>query len=464
MSEEIASLADYRRQLRSLMLTTSRVWALACVGLILGGILLDASLYPQHLQQFLLLRLGAIALVLLVHFVLGTAFGAAHVRMFTLSWLLVPQAMICWMIYLTGGESSIYFAGLHLAFYGTGIVLPVILAESIAFGLTTLLLYVLACVAVPGGVADLAQFSGHLAFVGFSAVLASFCTYVNVQGRRKLLGLQQQIELKNQDLQATNEALVEVKGRLIHQEKMAAIGTLSAGLLHEVNNPVNYSLMALEAARQDVRELARPELTECFEDAMTGLRRVQSIVTDLKSFAYNTRGQQEVSGEFKLHEVVETARRMSAYEIRGIQVNCDWPEQTLVTGDGAAVAGVFINLFVNAGMAIKSARPALPAIHIRGWVERGRLFVSFKDNGCGIASEHLNRVFEPFFTTRTVGAGLGLGLSISYAIVQRHGGELKVASVPGEWTEFTLDLPLVGGQPQAVDLLAVNEREAENVA
>ena len=110
-------------------------------------------------------------------------------------------------------------------------------------------------------------------------------------------------------------------------------------------------------------------------------------------------------------------------------------------GDEAAIIGVLINLFSNAALAMRKAGTAAPAIHTCGQWQDGRLHLTVRDNGPGIASENLARVFEPFFTTRDVGQGLGLGLSISYAVVERHGGLLFAESELGQWTAFSFDLP-----------------------
>ena len=106
-----------------------------------------------------------------------------------------------------------------------------------------------------------------------------------------------------------------------------------------------------------------------------------------------------------------------------------------------AVIGVLINLFSNAALAMRKAGTAAPAIHTTVRWADSRLHVTVRDNGPGIAEENLARVFEPFFTTRDVGQGLGLGLSISYAVIERHGGQLFAESELGQWAAFSFDLP-----------------------
>ena len=293
--------------------------------------------------------------------------------------------------------------------------------------------------------ADVGRFAGYSIFLIFSAVLSSFCTYFNERGRANLFYLRQQVAEKNANLQETNAALAEVKGHLVQQEKMAALGTLSAGLLHEVNNPVNYSLMAVNMALKDAAAQGNASLRECLDDAREGMQRVQKIVSDLKTFAYQKPGE-ESNRVFLLEKAIESALRLTGYELKNIDVSLDLPQDTHVRGDEPAVIGVLINLMTNAALALRTAATPAPRIELRAQPVDGRLHLSVRDNGTGIAAENLGRVFEPFFTTRDVGQGLGLGLSVSYAIIQRHGGTLRVASDWGAGTEFSFDLALASPQ------------------
>jgi two-component system, sensor histidine kinase PhcS len=222
---------------------------------------------------------------------------------------------------------------------------------------------------------------------------------------------------------------------------MAAIGTLAAGLLHEVNNPVNFCLMAIEVAMEEPVAKAEPMLQECLVDAKQGMQRIQHIVSDLKTFAYRKPGADaEIGTPFLFEKALDSATRLVAHELRGVTVTRELPTDTLVQGDEAAIIGVLINLLSNAVLAMRHAGTAGPAIHISAKWEEHRLAVTVKDNGPGIADENLARVFEPFFTTREVGQGLGLGLSISYAVIERHGGLLFAESELGSWASFSFDL------------------------
>jgi two-component system sensor histidine kinase PhcS len=350
--------------------------------------------------------------------------------------------MIGWMIYLTQGAMSPYVFGLSLALYAAGIILPISFLQGIGLGVFTCLVYVLACLAHAMEHGD-APFLviGNAIFLSFSASISAGCTWFNERARMQLFRLQHEVSEKNAELISTNKALAEIKGHMMQQEKMAALGTLAAGLLHEVNNPVNYSLMALNMAQMDAAPLGSDMLKESLADAKEGMQRVQGIVSDLKTFAYQKPGD-DASRIFLFEKALKSALRLTGFELKGVEVSTDLPMDSHVHGDEPAVIGVLINLLGNAALALHKSGRKTPKISVHAQRLEGRLQVAVRDNGTGITPENLVRVFEPFFTTREVGKGLGLGLSVSYAIINRHGGELRVASNPGEWTEFTFDLRL----------------------
>ena len=404
------------------------------------GLGLDYTLYAESFSTLAPARFLVAGLTLAILWVLHSPSGLKWVRPLTLLWLALPQIMIAWMIWVTNGVDSIYFVGLHLALYATGIILPIAFLESLTFGLFTYALYALACYFHPAGLKDFSQFAGISLFILFSATISSFCTYFNERGRFNMFALQRQVSEKNESLKQINDTLAEVKGQLLQREKMAAIGTLSAGLLHELNNPVNYSLMAINMGLTSPATEADSMLKESLIDAREGMQRIQNIVSDLKTFAYQKPGQDGLR-LFLLENAVRSGLRLAGHELKGVAVDIDLPQDSHVMGDEPAIIGVLINLFSNAAHAIQTAQRETPRIDIRVTPRDKRLYVSVRDNGMGIAPENMERVFEPFFTTRDVGAGLGLGLSVSYGIVQRHGGTLAVESEQGHWTEFTFDLP-----------------------
>ena len=417
----------------------SRVTCVVAMFLVLGGVGLDWAFYPQHVVAFAWARIlvaGLIGLTLLSY---GTSFGARHIRQLTYFWIALPQVMIAGMIHYTDGESSIYFVGLTFAISGVGVFLPITVMEAVSFSGLTMLAYLVACVSRAGGIAHADALAGQMVFILFYGVIAVTISVYSSRLRRQSFELQAEVQRQRNALLDINKALTEVKGQLIQREKMAAIGTLSAGLLHELNNPVNYSLMAINMGLTLPVVKTDDLLRESLNDAREGMDRVQNIVSDLKTFAYQKPGEDN-QRPFLLERAVRSAQRLAGHELKGVEVVLEMPQDTHVMGDEPALIGVFINLLSNASQALARAEQKHPRIVVRAQVEGGRMKIALRDNGHGIAPEHLGRVFEPFFTTRDVGAGLGLGLSVSYGIVQRHGSTLAVQSEPGEWTEFTFDL------------------------
>lgn len=407
--------------------------------LVLLGTALDHALYPDRAGEFFAVRLAVAAATLAILWLTQGEFGRRNIRLLTSAWLCLPQVMIAWMIFTTDGSASIYFVGLHLALYAVGMIVPISYLEGLGFGLFTCAVYYIACVWHPGGIVNDGDFYAHLIFTGFAVVISVGCTYFNELSRVRLFNLREQVARQNAILQDTNRSLAEVKGQLIQREKMAAIGTLSAGLLHELNNPVNYSLMAINMGLSLPAAKADEMLKESLVDAKEGMDRIQNIVSDLKTFAYQKPGE-DTMRSFLLERALRSAQRLAGHELKGVEVVFALVEDTHVVGDEPALIGVLINLLSNAAHALQVAKREQPRIDVRLSVVGDRLHCAVRDNGQGIAPENLNRVFEPFFTTRDVGAGLGLGLSVSYGIIQRHGSTLTVQSEHGAWTEFSFDL------------------------
>jgi two-component system, sensor histidine kinase PhcS len=433
----------YQTELADFRVNFSRGGAYTAIVLVLLGVGLDYAQYPHWLTSFSAARLLVSLLIGGIVMLLYTALGRRFAPWLTLSWLLLPQIMISWMIWQTDGVLSPYYMGLNLAIFASGIALPFGLWQNLVFGVLSCLLYLLACLLPPHEVVPAGTTTVNVLLLLFAAAASAVYTFFNERVRFMLFRLKSQVSEKNAELEAINHQLLEIKGQLLQQEKMAAIGTLAAGLLHEVNNPVNFCLMAIEVALEEPAAKAEETLQECLVDAKQGMQRIQHIVSDLKTFAYRKPGAEAEAGvPFLFEKALDSAVRLIGHELRGVEVTRDLPSDTLVQGDEAAIIGVLINLLSNAVLAMRKAGTGKPAVHIVvKWSDDHRLHVTVRDNGPGIADEHLARVFEPFFTTREVGQGLGLGLSISYAVVERHGGLLYAESELGNWAAFSFDLP-----------------------
>ena len=225
-----------------------------------------------------------------------------------------------------------------------------------------------------------AAFQVNALLLIFTGIASAVCNVFNEQARFMLFQLRAELSEKNALQEKANQDLAEIKGQMLQQEKMAAIGTLAAGLMHEINNPVNFCLMAIEIAMEEPESQSNSTLTECLNDAKQGMRRVQHIISDLKTFAYrNPDGQQMTP--FAFSDALEAALRFTVYELKGVQVSQQLDQDSMVCGDKGAIIGVLINLLNNAVLAMRKAGQGNPTIDIVGqWID-GRLHIAVRIMG-----------------------------------------------------------------------------------
>jgi signal transduction histidine kinase len=257
--------------------------------------------------------------------------------------------------------------------------------------------------------------------------------------------LHQQLAWQNRKLEATLEQLKETELQLVQSEKLASLGRMSAGIIHEINNPLNYTKTGLYALRAKGRLLPqeqRPDFDDLLRDIEDGVNRVQNIVSDLRTF---THPKDEAFDEVAVEELVSTALRFLSHEWTDrVRIEQDIPADHSLRAHRNRLVQVLVNLFENALDALHSKPRGEdpPTIWVQSRLANGQHTLVIRDNGPGIAPEHLDKIFEPFFTTKEVGDGMGLGLSICYRIVEEHGGRIRVKSEPGKFCEFTLEFPV----------------------
>jgi C4-dicarboxylate-specific signal transduction histidine kinase len=253
--------------------------------------------------------------------------------------------------------------------------------------------------------------------------------------------LQQELARQNQILEATIEQLKETEVQLVHSEKLASLGRMSAGIIHEINNPLNFAKTALYVLRIMTESLSgneKKEFCEVLEDMGEGINRISSIVSDLRSFTQPHLTQLE---KVSVAEVVNSALRLLSNEWENkVRVEKEIPEHQTIWANRNQITQVMVNLLQNALHAVekKHCSESGATIWIRSIEENGESLVIVRDNGEGITSEDLQKIFDPFFTTKDVGEGMGLGLSICYRIMKQHGGRIQVESERGTYAEFTL--------------------------
>ncbi|EAU65153.1 histidine kinase [Stigmatella aurantiaca DW4/3-1] len=228
-------------------------------------------------------------------------------------------------------------------------------------------------------------------------------------------------------------------------ERMASVGTLAAGVAHEINNPLAYissnlAFLSEQLEQEGLSDRQRAEMRDAVQESLEGTRRVRLIVQDLKAFS---RADDESQGPVEVHRVVQGSLRLVRNELEHrAQLTLELNTVPLVLGNESRLAQVLVNLLVNALQAFPAERPAGDnRIRIVTRTAAERVHVQVEDNGQGMTPEVQRRIFDPFFTTKPVGVGTGLGLSICNTIVQGMGGSIEVESTPGVGSTFRLNLP-----------------------
>jgi two-component system, NtrC family, sensor kinase len=258
---------------------------------------------------------------------------------------------------------------------------------------------------------------------------------------------------------------------MMRQEKMAALGSLVAGVAHELNNPISFvysNTVLLSESIANLRTLldfydsceGMPDeikkksgrlkeemdydylindVSQAIDDCHEGSRRVRDIVLNLKTFS---RADESQLGKVDITEGIESTTRMLSqfFQPGRVALHRDYAELPAIECYAGQLSQVWMNLMVNAAQAMNSQGD----LFITTLSDNGYVVIKFRDSGPGITEDVITRIFDPFFTTKSVNEGTGLGLSIVHGIIERHGGDIKVESKPGVGTTFTVRLPVAG--------------------
>lgn len=288
---------------------------------------------------------------------------------------------------------------------------------------------------------------------------------------RRIYQTKMELEKKITEVEKAYSELKDAQTRLVHSAKMVSLGQMVAGIAHELNNPIGfiYSNMshlrdyseklktiieagengkdALEKAKQKadynyiVEDL--PRLIASCED---GARRTRDIVLGLRNFS---RLEEAKIKRVSLKEGIETTLKLLSGEMKNrIDVHTHFEVVPDVLCYASQLNQVFMNILTNAAQSIEGEGDIWIHLHKIGEGKNAKAAVSIKDSGRGIPKEGLDKIFDPFYTTKSVGQGTGLGLSISYGIVKNHGGDIQVKSEIGKGTEFIVTVP-IDGPPNA---------------
>ncbi|HYD81042.1 MAG TPA: ATP-binding protein [Paucimonas sp.] len=262
--------------------------------------------------------------------------------------------------------------------------------------------------------------------------------------------------------------LEEAEQQLVLKEKMASLGTLTAGVAHEINNPTNFILGGAQTLTRDLEqfrsfllELAGDDIDPKIRNSINqgignlvmqvstiihGATRIRDLVRDLRTFS--RLGEVEKKA-IAIGESLQSTVNLVQSEFAGdMKIACELEANPTLECYPGELNQVFMNIIVNARQAIRTKQRRTDdhthgMLIIRSRIVDEYLEIEFEDNGCGMSKETMDHIFEPFFTTKSVGEGAGLGLSISFGIVHKHGGEILVRSIENQGSCFTLLLPLL---------------------
>lgn len=275
-------------------------------------------------------------------------------------------------------------------------------------------------------------------------------------------------------LQKTVNELEETQDKLIQSEKMASLGQLAAGVAHEINNPIGFSLSNLNTMTDYIKSLLSldelvmthidslgdnplavqykqsrmdddvefivEDIGELLTDSIKGLNRVADIVANLKKVSHS--GELE-KAQCDVNELIKEAIKVVWSELKyNMEINTHYGELPQYSCHSGEITQVLMNLFVNASHACEPKGVLEITTSVETIDDKEFIQIKVQDNGKGMSKAVLKKVFDPFFTTKPVGVGTGLGLSVSFGIIEKYGGELKVSSVEGKGTRFTIELPL----------------------
>jgi signal transduction histidine kinase len=295
----------------------------------------------------------------------------------------------------------------------------------------------------------------------------------NQELEEKSEGLQKQklkIENKNKQLQIALKKLKEAQNQLVQSEKMASVGQLTAGIAHEINNPINFVSSNISPLKRDLDDIIKllemcthitysenretelkkieeykmeieyniiiKEIRDLLSGIEEGARRTMEIVRSLRNFSRLDEGEKKLADT---NEGIESTLLMLRNQLKNrIEVEKKFESLPQILCYPGKLNQVFMNILNNAGQSIEGQG----RIIISTSFKKNNILISIKDTGKGMSKKVASRIFEPFFTTKDVGKGTGLGLSISYGIIQEHNGQIKVKSDVGKGTEFIITLPV----------------------
>ena len=281
----------------------------------------------------------------------------------------------------------------------------------------------------------------------------------------------------NESLRATLDELNKRKTNLVQQEKLASIGLLTAGIAHEINNPVGFVKSNLQTLLGYLAALAKPlnsyveiaddlyaqpisadikqqlhrinlllaeedikfittDSINSIEEALAGIKRVEDIISNLSDYSRTESNKRSL---VDINQVVEDALKLIWNELKySCEITKNFGEIPLIYGSSGQLSQIFVNLAINAAQAMEP----IGTLAITTTCDQDYIYILFTDNGPGIGENALLKLFDPFFTTKDIGSGTGLGLYVSYGLAKKHSGQIEASNNEEKGATFTVTLPI----------------------
>lgn len=455
----------YEEQNQKDYITNATIATVIQIPLNLSCFFMDYFMYPAYVSTFFKVRVCSVLMAALAWLWFKVRSGHSQ-RQFGIMWIMSPLIMILWMIYAADDGSSPYYAGLNIILLGMGLLTPWAYLQNLLVTLFVLVMYVVVSFGMRtpqplGSLINNTTFLFLTSVIVVSASIASASQRLREftlryeldkskhdleESNRNLEGFNTKLAEQNIALNRANREIKEAEAQLVQAEKMASLGRFSAGLMHDILNPLNYSKTGLFTLHKKSRNLPpemRAEFDPILTDIQDGVDRVQEIVQSLRNF---THPGEQAAEAIDLTAILNDARRFvsGGLKDKNISLELNIPPNQKVWIGRNDFSVVLINLLENSIDALEGKQFDLkekPTIAVTSRSEGNRTVIAIRDNGPGIDPKIIAKIFDPFFTTKDVGKGTGLGLSICFGMIRGYGGTISVASEPGKFSEFTLDLP-----------------------
>jgi signal transduction histidine kinase len=244
--------------------------------------------------------------------------------------------------------------------------------------------------------------------------------------------------------------LQQAQAQISHQEKMASLGMMAAGIAHEIGNPLTSISSMVQVIK---RKNSDPQITDYVANILKNIERISRIVRELVDFS---RPSSHEAAPTDINEIIKSAVGIMRYDRRSknlqylLELEDDLPTTTLVSDH---LLQVFLNILINA---VDASEGFGNQIKVRSFSKKKHIHVQISDKGCGIPKDRQNKIFEPFYTTKEVGKGTGLGLTVSYGLVKKLKGEIKVKSIVGKGSTFLIEIPVRSEKEERNEVQNIN--------